>query len=92
MRSEGSGKVTLIGEACRAGDIGEGRLSIDDRLDGKFKSQPPHKFANGATMFAPEHPGQMGSVHPSSFRHVFKPKRLRKIIAHKLFCLPQPLR
>lgn len=90
IRSEGSGQMTLIGESCGARDFGERRLPIDDRIDGKFESQPPHVFRNGATMFAPEYPRQMSRVHTSSFGQIGKPKRLRKIIAQKLFCLPQP--
>ena len=70
IRSEGSGQVTLIGESCGARDFGERRLTIDDRIDGTFESQPPHVFRNGATMFTPEHPRQMGRVHTSSFGQI----------------------
>lgn len=90
MRSEGSGQVALIGKSGGARDFGERRLTIDDRIDRKFKSQPPHVFGNGATMFAPEHARQMGRVHTCSFGQICKPKWLGKIIAQKLFCVPQP--
>ena len=92
IRSEGSGQVTLIGESCGARDFGERRLTIDDRIDGTFESQPPHVFANRAAMFTPEHSGKVGGVHAGGFGQVFKPERLRKIIPQKLFCLLQPRR